>query len=313
MTNTLGFCFGIIGLVLASHSSIIANTWTINNSVADTSTWASNATLGLFFSQHSYSQFYKGGGLSSVALGSTFDGNFNYKKGKRTWDNRLQMRYGVIKMADFPVQKNDDHIELDSKYGYTFTPHLKVTGLFNFKTRMHDMKEISKTGSPGKRIGNFMSPAYFNLGSGIDYFTEDKSISIFYSPINSKLTWVKDDHLVAQYLPKQQNGSNTLYELGSLLRFEIKKEIMSNIYLHSIGSFFTNHLKDFGVFDVNIESKINFKINKLFSVNLLTQLIYDEDVLFDIPTPSEGEGTQSYKGPRTQFREVLNIGLSRTF
>jgi hypothetical protein len=283
-----------------------------SNGDADTSYWSSTSTLGLFFSQHSYSQFYKGGGISSVALGSTYDGNFNYRKDKRTWENRLQVRYGVIKMDDFPIQKNDDHFEIDSKYGYRFTPHLKVTGLFNFQTRLHDINEISKTGSPGKRIGNFLAPAYFNLGSGIDYFTEDKAISIYYSPVNSKLTYVNDDRLVAQYLPKQHDGQNAQYELGSLLRFEIKKEIMSNIFLHSIGTFFTNHLKDFGAVDVNIENKINFKVNKLFSVNLLTQLIYDEDILFDIPEYG-GEGETRHQGPRTQFREVLNIGLSHKF
>ncbi|NND34513.1 MAG: hypothetical protein HKN76_18145, partial [Saprospiraceae bacterium] len=136
--------------------------------------------------------------------------------------------------------------------------------------------------------------------------------SIIHYQVNSKLTLVMDDRLAAQYLPKQDAGANAQYELGSLLRFEIKKEIMTNIFLHSIGSFFTNHLKDFGVFDVNIENKINFKINKLFSVNFLTQLIYDEDILFDIPD-FEGEGEVSHQGPRTQFREVLNIGLSRTF
>jgi hypothetical protein len=278
----------------------------------DTSYWSSKSTLGLFFSQHSFSEFYKGGGISSVALGTGFDGLATYKKDKRSWENRLQVRYGVIKMADYPVQKNDDQIEIDSKYGYRFSPHLKVTGLFNFRTHLHDINEIAKTGAPGKRIGNFMAPAYLNLGSGIDYFTDDKAISIYYSPVNSKLTLVLDDNLVSQYLPKLEGDQNAQYELGSLLRLEIKKEIMTNIFLHSTSTFFTNHLNDFGVFDVNIENKLNFKINKLFSVNLLTQLIYDEDILFDIPDLS-GEGESTHKGPRTQFKEVLNIGLSTTF
>ncbi len=283
--------------------------------VKDTSYWVSKTTTGLFFSQHSYSQYFKGGGLSSVAMGSTVDFMANYKKEKRTWDTRFQMRYGVIKMADLPVQKNDDHLELDSKYGIGFSPHLKFTGLFNFRTRIHDIYEVGKNGERGKRIGNFMAPAYFNLGSGIDYITKDKWLSLYYSPINSKLTIVQDRTLVNQYLPGIEEGRNTRYEFGSLLRFEVKKQIMTNIYLHTIGTFFTNHLDNFGAIDMNIENKLNFKINKLFSVNLLTQLIYDEDVLFDIPG-TQGEvspDTTSHQGPRTQFREVLNIGLTHTF
>lgn len=297
------------GLVTIAHADPVNGSPTEK----DTSYWVTNKSTGLFFSQQSYSAYFKGQGVSSIALGSTFDFKADYRKDKRSWDNRFQLRYGVIKMAELPVQKNDDHIELDSKYGYQFTPHLKVTGLFNFQTRSHDMYEMKKTGERGKRIGNFMAPAYFHLGSGIDYFTKDKWLSIYYSPVNSKLTVVADRSLVSQYLPGIEDGRNTRYELGSLLRIEVKKEIMTNIFVHTIGSFFTNHLDDFGVFDVNIENKLNFKINKLFSVNLLTQLIYDEDVLFDIQTPGGEQPDSFHKGPRTQFREVLNIGLTHSF
>ncbi|MBK8506456.1 MAG: DUF3078 domain-containing protein [Saprospiraceae bacterium] len=312
MKNTLirlSFAFLVFGIT----NSLSADPGQNSGSPKDTTYWTSKRTTGLFFSQHSYSEHFKGGGISSIALGSTFDMELNYKKDRRTWDNRFQMRYGVIKMAGLPLQKNDDHLELDSKYGYRFSTHLKFSGLFNFNTKLHDIYEINKTGERGKRIGNFVAPAYFNLGSGIDYFTKDKWLSIYYSPINSKLTIVGDRSLVNQYLPGLEEGRNTRYELGSLLRIEVKKEIMTNIFVHTIGSFFTNHLNDFGVFDVNIENKLNFKINKLFSVNLLTQLIYDEDVLFDITSPEGEEAGTSHKGPRTQFKEVLNIGLTHSF
>jgi hypothetical protein len=312
MTNTL-IRIGLALFVLGMCRTLSADPILQPTSTKDTTFWTSKRTTGLFFSQHSYSEHFKGGGTSSIALGNTIDLYLNYKKAKRTWDNRFQMRYGVIKMAGLPVQKNDDHVELDSKYGYRFSPHLKFTGLFNFNTRLHDIYEITKKGERGKRIGNFMAPAYFNLGSGIDYFTKDKWLSIYYSPINSKLTIVGDRSLINQYLPGIEEGRNTRYELGSLLRVEIKKEIMTNIFVHTIGSFFTNHLSDFGVFDVNIENKLNFKINQLFSVNLLTQLIYDEDVLFDITSPDGEEQVTSHKGPRTQFKEVLNIGLTHSF
>ncbi|MCB0688421.1 MAG: DUF3078 domain-containing protein [Saprospiraceae bacterium] len=300
------FTFGII-------TTLVADPSTGSPTVRDTSYWSSKKSTGLFFSQQSFSPYFKGGGISSIALGTVIDINADYKKAKRSWNNRFQLRYGIIKMAELPVQKNDDHLEIDSKYGYQFTPHLKVTGLFNFQTKMHDIYELKKTGERGKRIGNFLAPAYFHLGSGIDYFTKDKWLSIYYSPINSKLTIVADRSLVNQYLPGIEEGRNTKYELGSLLRIEIKKEIMTNISVHTIGSFFTNHLDDFGVFDVNIENKLNFKINKLFSVNLLTQLIYDEDILFDIQSTGAEQPEIIGKGPRTQFKEVLNIGLTHSF
>lgn len=313
MQNTLFKQLGIFILAIVLSTNLLADPVQGQPTDRDTSYWVTKKTTGLFFSQQSYSAYFKGQGISSIALGSTFDFEANYKKERRSWENRFQVRYGVIKMAELPVQKNDDHIELDSKYGYAFTPHLKMTGLLNFQTRSHDMYEMKKTGERGKRIGNFLAPAYLHLGSGIDYFTKDKWLSIYYSPVNSKLTIVADRSLVNQYLPGIEEGKNSRYELGSLLRIEVKKEIMTNIFIHTIGSFFTNHLDDFGTFDVNIENKLNFKINKLFSVNLLTQLIYDEDILFDIESAGAEQPDAVHKGPRTQFKEVLNIGLTHSF
>ncbi len=278
----------------------------------DTSYWDVKQTSGLFFSQNSYSQHFKGGGISSVALGGTYQMNAAYHKDNRQWANRISVRYGAVRMATMPVQKNDDHFEFDSKYGSQINKSLKLTALLNFQTRIHDTYAIGKDGSRGKRIGNFMAPAYLNLGSGLDLVTQDKALSVFYSPVNSKVTIVSDQTLVSQFLPPENHSTGMRYELGSLLRVEIKKELMTNISLHSISTFFTNHLKSFGAFDVSLENKLNFKINKLFSVNLLTQLIYDDDVLFEISRPS-GEGFETYQGPRTQFREVLNIGLSHSF
>ncbi len=280
--------------------------------VEDTSYWNVSPTLGLFFSQNSFSEYYKGGGVNSVALGLHVDLKANYERGSHTWENQLRMRYGGIKVGALPVQKNEDIFEMNSKYGHSFSDHLQVTGLFSFETRIHDVYEL-KEGERGKLIGNFLAPAYINMGSGVDFKTKDKMVSIYYSPLNSKLTVVNDEELIPQYLGNYMGGS-ARYELGSLLKFDVKYKIMENITLHSIGSLFTNHLNDFGKVDVNLENNLKFKVNKFFSVNLLTQVIYDEDILFDInEVETPGGETVVEKGPRTQFREVLNIGLSHTF
>ncbi|NND07625.1 MAG: DUF3078 domain-containing protein [Saprospiraceae bacterium] len=279
----------------------------------DTSHWRTKPTLGLFFSQHSFSPYYKGGGVNSMALGSHLDLSSNFERGKNRWENRLIVRYGVIKVADQAMQKNEDHLEINSKYGHSFSEHLQVTGMLNFSSRIHDVYELNKKNVKGKRSGNFLSPAYINVGTGLDYRTKDKAISIFYTPVNSKITIVTDQDLAAQYLGGETDRM-ARYELGSLLKFEVKKEIMENITVHAVGTLFTNHLHHFGKIDVNLENSLKFRVNKFFSINLLTHLAYDEDVLFDIIKEDIGEDVSTpRKGPRTQFKEVLNIGLSHTF
>ncbi len=297
-------------LVLVLIFMLSLNGWA-NPIKPDSSSTFLRTTFGLFFSQHCYSKYFKGGGRSSVALGGHIDTEYNHQKSNHHWENRLQIRYGVIKMSELPVQKNEDLFQLDSKFGHQVTKNLKISALFGISTRLHDIYEIDKEGHRGKRIGNFLSPLYVNLGSGIDYFTKGKWLSIFYTPVNSKFTHVSDSSLVPQYFPQNETGKKSRYELGSLLRFEIKKEIMQNIFLHTVGSFFTNHLDDFGIFDVNVESILKLRVNKHLSVNLLTHLVYDQDILFDIPI-EDGENVNSYKAPRTQFKEVLNVGLTHS-
>ena len=279
--------------------------------LSDTTFWDLIPTTGLFFSQQSYSEHYKGGGLNSTALSHRLDLVAKYKQAQNSWTSRLSTRYGVIKIEDQPLQKNQDHFEIDSKFDHQLQKHLQISGVFNFNTKFHDFYAIKKNGIRGKRIGNFLSPATINLGSGIDYITKDKSLSVFYTPINSKLTIVKDRSLVDQYLPLANRNRGVRYELGSLLRLELKKEIFKNITVHTVSNFFTNHLENFGAIDVKIENQFNFKVNKFFSVNLLTNLIYDEDILFDLASSDSEE--KSSKGPRTQFKELLNIGISHTF
>lgn len=278
----------------------------------DSSFWSTSKVIGLFFSQHSYSEYYKGGGINSVALGSNFNLSASLERDRISWDHTLKARYGIIKMANHPIQKNDDHFEYTSKYGYKISKHFQLSALIDFQTRFHDIYNIGKKGERGKRIGNFLAPAFINLGSGIDYKLNKKILCVFYSPINSKITVVKDETLIPQYLPDAKVGQKARYELGSLLRVELKKELMTNVHVHTTGTLFTNHLENFGKIDINFENKIKFTVNELFSVNLLTQVVYDEDILFDIPIDGM-EGPASYKAPRTQFREVLNIGLTQKF
>ncbi len=278
----------------------------------DSSHWVVKPTAGLFFAQNSYSAYYKGGGANSVALSTQFDLQAKFEKEENTWQNRLVAKYGIIKIDDHPFQKNQDHFEIDSKFDHKINKHLHISGVFNLKTNLHDAYEIKKSGQRGKRTGNFFAPAYLNLGSGLDYANKSKTLSVFYTPLNSKVTIVSDPSLIDQYLPPDRQDHAARYELGSLLRLELRHEIMTNIFLHSISNLFTNHLDNFGAFDVNIENQLNFKVNKYFTVNLMTNLIYDEDILFDIPV-DEDESASTKQGPRTQFKEVLNIGLSHTF
>ena len=291
-----------IGQLKASHLFKIGS---------DTSYWHANTEVGLFCSQSAYSSYTKEGGVKSLAFNARAEFNMDYKKARTQWANRVEGRIGMMKQGNYEFIKNEDRFELVSKYNHKFNKHWRISGLLNFRTNYYDTYAVKKTGEKGKRVGDFLSPAYLDIGSGIDFVLKEKVLVMYYTPINSKITYVRNDSLRSQFLQDKFVSSGTRYELGSLFRLVFEKEVMKNVTMRTISTLFANHMDSFGKIDVNIESRINLKINKLLSANILARVIYDEDVLFDL-RDDNGELTGK-KGPRTQFSEVFNIGLSQKF
>jgi hypothetical protein len=96
-------------------------------------------------------------------------------------------------------------------------------------------------------------------------------------------------------------------EFGPYIRAVFNKEIFKNITLNTSLELFSDYLKDFGNIDVNWNVLMGFKVNKWFSATLNTQLLYDDDVMIKSTPLSQTIG------PRTQFKEVIGIGISYTF
>lgn len=284
--------------------------------------WEFEGAESLSFSQNAVGTYWQAGGLNSVATRASIKLGAKYKRGKRNWDTDLDIDYGVVKNGKYKWIKNEDQVNLSSKYGYKFTDNLLLTALLDVKSQIHNTYKVTKEGSRGDLAAGFLSPAFINLGSGIDYKYKKAGLSVYYSPLNSKITIVKDTSLLSAYLPAElaSEGQTSRYELGSYLNVKYKKEILKNVTLQTKADFFTNHLKNFGSIDVNWETLMAFKVNKYLTANILTHLIYDEDIQFVIKdadgnplqNPITGEATGK-KGPRTQFREALNIGFLHKF
>ena len=102
-----------------------------------------------------------------------------------------------------------------------------------------------------------------------------------------------------------KKGLTTRSEYGGYLRALFKRDIMKNVNLQSKLELFSNYTEEPTHIDVNWEVLIAMKVNKFISATISTQLLYDHDI--DI-LDSEGK-----VGPRTQFKEVLGVGVSYKF
>ena len=68
-----------------------------------------------------------------------------YKKNKSSWDNNLDLGYGIVNTTSLGSRKASDRIDLLSKYGYAIAPKWNVAALFNLRTQFANGYAYSKT------------------------------------------------------------------------------------------------------------------------------------------------------------------------
>ncbi len=252
---------------------------------------------------------WSAGGENSLSVNGLLSLYANLKKGNSTWDNSLDLGYGILQQGDAVIRKTDDKIDFTSKYGQKAFKNWYYAGLVNFKSQMTAGYNYPDDST---EISNFLAPGYLLGAIGMDY-KPNEVFNLFISPVNMKMTIVNDQTLAdagafgvdaAEYDATGMlltEGKATRSEYGGYLRALLKKEIMKNINLQSKLEFFSNH-EDATHVDVNLEVLIAMKVNKYISATISTQLIYDHDI--DI-LDSDGK-----IGPRTQFKEVIGVGIS---
>lgn len=269
-------------------------------------TWDVKGLFSLNFSQISLTNWVAGGRSSSAGVG-IFNLQAKYTKDNLLWENTLDLGYGLIKEQDGKTVKSDDKIDLTSKLGLKQSEKLYYTLLFNYKTQFTEGYKYPNTTDV---ISNFMAPGYFTLALGLDYKPQ-KDLSIFLSPATARLTVVSDDRLSAQGAFGVDPGKKTRMEVGAIAKIDLNTQIMKNVTLNNKVELFSNYLEKPQNIDINWDLMINMKVNDYLSANLITNLIYDDDI--KVPIDKNGDGVIEGSGPRIQFKEMFGIGLNIKF
>lgn len=280
--------------------------------VQDT-TWKTGGIVGAGFNQVSLTN-WAAGGLSSISGNLTVNLFANYKKDKSTWDNNLDLGYGLLKQGDEDVQKTDDRIELTSKYGReAWSPHWYYSGLLNFRSQFTEGLDAN-----GVRFSDIMAPAYITASLGLDYKPNDK-FSAMIAPLTAKFTIVNDDLLAAQgaygvepgavvfdtlgVATVTEEGEALRSEFGAAIRLIYQDKLMENVSLVSRVDLFSNYENPTYI-DVNGDVLFSMKVNDYITTTLGMTVLYDHDILI---TDEDGN-----KGPRTQFRQIFGVGFAYT-
>lgn len=262
--------------------------------------WTTEGNFTTNFSQVSLTN-WAAGGKSSMSGVFMLNLAANYKKDRINWDNSFDFRYGFLKEEDTELRKSDDNIDISSKLGIEATGNWFYSVLVNFKSQFAAGYNYPDTDNA---ISKFMAPGYLNLGLGMDYKID--GLSVMMAPLNGKFTFVLDDVLSEDGAFGVDAGSKSRAELGAMIKVEYTKEILKNVTFDTKLDLFSNYVENFGNIDVDWTAKINMKVNDYLTANLITQMIYDDDIL--ILNPDTGSEV-----PRLQFMESFGVGLTLKF
>ncbi|SNR26126.1 Protein of unknown function [Maribacter sedimenticola] len=280
--------------------------------------WETENSFGINISEVAFVNWNAGGDNAVSGLGFLKFAR-KYKFNNFQWENNLELRYGLNAQEGRKLRKTEDVIRLSSNLGFKKdnTSRWFYSVQLNFNTQFSNGYKYPDRDTP---ISRFMAPGYLLFGAGTSFITKDEKFNLYLSPLTQKSTFVLDQDLADNgsfgvqeaVLDADGNvitpGENHLLEIGILITNNFNYTLADNIELKSRINLYTDYIKSFGNIDVDWELNLHMKVNKYISTSLGTQLIYDDDILFDVVKNDNGTivdpGT-----PKIQFKQVLGVGI----
>lgn len=260
--------------------------------------WKTGGLYNFNLSQSSLSNWAAGGDNFNMALTSYFNYFAFYQKPRHNWDNNIDVNLGYMQSTSLGGRKNDDRIDLISKYGYKIdsTGQLYLSALFNIRSQFFDGYSFS--GTNANFTSSFLSPAYVILSAGLDY-KPNNDLSIFFSPLTSRSTIVMNKLLSQQGKYGVDSGKNVYRETGLFVTVNYSKTIAPNITYKGRADFFSNYYQKPENVNLYMTNLFMFKIHKNFSATYSLDLMYDDKIRIFGPNKTS---------PGLQLKSIVGIG-----
>ncbi len=289
--------------------------------------WKIAGFFGLNASQTALSNC-QGGAQDNVALNTIFNGELTYKKNKMIWMNKLDAQYGLIKPGEAKLfRKNIDQLFALSKLNINaFAKHWYYAAQADFRSQLAPGYNYVGDSISGMATSDFLSPAYIQLALGIDY-KPAPYLSAFVAPVAGKITMVNRQYLAdagafgvdkATY-DNSGNlvtpGKRARMEFGGRMVIKFKKDIVKNVNLDSYLDLFSNYMNKPENIDIIFNNLLTFKINKYFTANVISQMLYDDEIIIKYDWNKDGkyDHENDINGPRWQVISTFAIGFGYKF
>lgn len=288
-TIGLMFIFGHFGF--SQEADTVADT--AANALKDTTYWNSELSIGFNLNQASFSGNWKAGGVNSFALGSIFSGKANYAKDRLSWDNQVELIYGIVKNDDLGLRKSNDRIFFDSKVGYKINQKWGYFTSLNFITQFTDGFDYSA--DDPVLISRFFAPAFLTTGFGFEY-KPNKDFALRLAPFSPRFTFVTDLDLI-NTVPDNYGVPAGQKLRTEWLAFQVfmtyNKKFNDNLTLNSRYQIFANlQTLEFRTIDHRLDFTLIAKITRYVDVTFTSINVYDIDMVEGI-----------------QFSQALALGI----
>ncbi|HSU28149.1 MAG TPA: DUF3078 domain-containing protein [Chitinophagaceae bacterium] len=264
--------------------------------------WKKGGIIGVNLSQGSLSHWASGGDKFSLALNSVIGLHAFYKKGKNSWDNSFDFNFGYVKTTSLGSRKNDDRIDLLSKYGHAISPKWSTALLFNFRSQFFKGYTYDENGI-GTLSSSFLSPAYVLVSLGLDW-KPCSPFSMFLSPISARWVIVAKDELALAGAYGVDPGKHSKNEIGAFVSLNYFKETTKSLVYKGRLDLFSNYKHNPQKIDVYMTNVLNVKLSKSLALTYSLDMIYDDDVrIFG----------DNHDRPALQIKSLIGVGLLLRF
>src|SRR5579872_3340734 len=276
------FVFGFAGVLRAQNGSEglrnAVNSVKITKDPDDTTkmTWKTGGLFSLTFNQAALSNWSAGGDKSALSLNSLLNLYAFYTDGRRSWDNFLNLQYGIANTTSLGTRKTNDMIDLTSKYGYDLGKKWYLSGLFDFRSQFApgynypDAKTRILT-------SDFAAPAYLLLSLGMDY-KPTSNFSLFLSPATIRELIVNNDSLAAVGAFGVDSGKKSRFEFGAYASINYASPLSKTASYTGRLDLFSDYLNNPQNIAFYMTNVLNVKVTTLLSMMLSVTLIYDDRI-----------------------------------
>jgi len=260
------------------------------------------------------SNWTKGGESSfSSVLDLLGESTYNNKDAGTQWISNMRLNFGTIRTKENGNRKNQDLLEINSKYNRNAWGKIGMSASIYMKTQLANGYNYP---NDSVVISRFLNPASLTVGLGFEY-KPIKNTTINVAPLSFKNTFVTDTALIDQTIHGIEKGKRALQELGAQIVLNNKVSPTKNLNIENRLRLFSNYLNNPQNVDVDWELILDQKINWFFTIRLNLHLIYDDDVRFPIFDPA-GDPVQNPDGSdktaaKTQFKEFIGLSLQFKF